>query len=96
MGCRSSGIRPRSSRLVTKRDHAALVGFDLRQMEGNIPVELLEEGYPIANQDRQDRIMHLVSQPKAKALTGNHTASNKPDATEPGPQVLIYELRKIA
>jgi hypothetical protein len=56
-----SGIRPRFLHLIPKRDHAALVGFDLRQMEGNISVEFFEESYPIANQDREDRITHLVS-----------------------------------
>jgi hypothetical protein len=28
-----------------------LLGFDLRQMESDVSVELLEERYPIANQD---------------------------------------------
>jgi hypothetical protein len=32
-----------SSHLVTKLHHAALVGFDLHQMERDISVELLEE-----------------------------------------------------
>jgi len=50
-----------SSYLVTQLHHAALVGFDLRQMEGgDVSVELLEERYPIANQDRQDRITNLL------------------------------------
>ena len=43
-----------SSHLVAKLHHAALIGFDLRQMEGDVCIELLEERYPIANQDRQD------------------------------------------
>jgi len=49
-----------SSYLVTQLHHAALVGFDLRQMQSDVSVELLEERYPIANQDRQDRITNLV------------------------------------
>ena len=49
-----------SSYLVTKLHHAALIGFDLRQMEVDVSVELLEERYPIANQDRQDGITNLV------------------------------------
>jgi hypothetical protein len=49
-----------SSHLITQLDHAALVGFDLREMEGDISVELLEEWDPITNQDRQDRITNLV------------------------------------
>ena len=84
------------SHLVTKLHHAALIGFDLRQMEGDVSVELLEERYPIANQDRQDRITNFVGQSETKAFAGNYTASNKPDGTERGPQVPIHELRKIA
>jgi hypothetical protein len=38
--------------LITKLHHAVLVGFDLRQMEGYISVELLKEWDSIANQDR--------------------------------------------
>src|SRR5215831_13917880 len=49
-----------SSHLVKKLHHAALVGFDLRQMEGDVSVEFLEEWDPIANQDRQDRITNFV------------------------------------
>src|SRR6266446_3751293 len=85
-----------SSHLVTKLHHAALVGFDLRQMEGDVSVQLLEERDPITNQDRQDRIANFVGQPETKAFPGNYTASHKPDATERGPQVPIHELRKIA
>jgi hypothetical protein len=85
-----------SSNLVTKLHHAALVGFDLRQMESDVSVELLEEWDPITNQDRQDRITNFVGQPETKAFPGNDTAPNKPDATERGPQMPIHELRKIA
>ena len=49
-----------SSYLVAKLHHAAPVGFDLRQMERDVSVELLEERYPITNQDRQDRITNFV------------------------------------
>jgi hypothetical protein len=49
-----------SSHLVTKLHHAALIGFDLGQMEGDVSVELVEERYPIANQDRQDRITNFI------------------------------------
>jgi len=85
-----------SSHLVTKIHHAALVGFDLRQMEGDVSVEPLEEWEPITNQDRQDRISNFVGEPETKAFGGDHTASNKPDGTECGPQAPIHELRKIA
>ena len=53
-------LRRHSSHLVMKRDRAALVGFDLRQVEGDVSVELLEEWDPITNQDRQDRITNFV------------------------------------
>jgi hypothetical protein len=56
------------SHLVTKLHYAVLVGFDLRQMEGYISVELLEEWDSIANQDRQDRITYFVRQPETKAF----------------------------
>jgi hypothetical protein len=39
---------------------AALVGFDPRQMEGHVFVELFEEPYPITDQDWQDRVVNLV------------------------------------
>jgi len=49
-----------SLHLVTKLHHAALVGFDLRQMEGDVSVELFEERDPVTNQDGQDRIANFV------------------------------------
>ena len=56
-----SGDAPRlSSHLVTKFHRAALVGFDLRQMEGDVPVERLEEWDPFTDQDGQDRITNFV------------------------------------
>src|SRR2546428_12098921 len=85
-----------SSHLVTKLHHTALVGFDLRQMEGDVSVELLEEWDPITNQDRQDRIANFVGYPETKAFGGDHTASNKPDCTERGPYATIHELRNVA
>jgi hypothetical protein len=65
-------------------------------MEGDVSVKLLEEWDPIADQDRQDRIANFVGQPETKAFGGDYTASNKPDAMEPGPQAPIHELREIA
>src|SRR5260221_7018059 len=85
-----------SPHLVPKLHHTALVGFDLRQMERDVLVELLEEGDPIANQNRQDRIANLVGQPETKALTADDAPSGEPDAAEPGPQAPIHELREIA
>jgi len=49
-----------SPHLVTKRHRAALVGFDLRQMQRDVSVECFKELYPIANQDWQDRIANFV------------------------------------
>src|ERR1043166_9786667 len=85
-----------SLHLVTKLHHAALVGFDLRQMEGDVLVELLEEWDPITYQDRQDRITNFVGQPETQAFGGDDTAANKPDGTERGPQPPVDELREIA
>src|SRR5262245_3617561 len=85
-----------SSHLVTKLHHAALVGFDLRQMERDIPVEFLEESDSIANQDRQDRVTHFVRQPETKAFAGDDAAPNKPDGAEHGPQAPVHEQRQIA
>src|SRR4029434_1068432 len=49
-----------SSHLVTKLHHAALVGFDLCKVEGEVSVELLAEWGPITSQDRKDRITNCV------------------------------------
>src|SRR6185295_19728045 len=65
-------------------------------MEGDIPVEPLEEGNSLANQDRQNRITHFVCQPETQAIAADCTAPNDPDATERRPQAAIHELRKIA
>jgi hypothetical protein len=91
-----SSLATISSHFVTKRHRTAFIGIDLRQMKSDVSVELLEKRNPIANQDRQDRITNLVGQPETKAFPGDCTASNKPNATEPGPQAPIHELRKIA
>ena len=48
------------SHLVTQLYHAALVGFNFLEVEGEVSTELLEERYSIANQDRQDRIANLI------------------------------------
>src|SRR5512134_3029097 len=84
------------SHLVTKLHHAAPVGLDLRQVEGDVSVEPLEEWDPITNQDWQDRIADIVGQPETKAFGGDYTASNKPDGTERRPQAPIHERREIA
>lgn len=49
-----------SSYLVTKLHHAVPVGFDLRQMEREVSVELVEERDAFTNQDGQDRIPNFV------------------------------------
>src|SRR5207247_11368775 len=69
-----------SSHLVTKRNHAALIAFDLRQMKDDISVELLEEGDPVTYQDPQDRITNFVGLPETKACDRNYTTSTKPYA----------------
>ena len=65
-------------------------------MELDVFVEFLKEPYPVAYQDRQDRITNFVGQRETKAFAGDSTASNKPDRTERAPQAPVHELRKIA
>jgi hypothetical protein len=81
--------------LVTQRHHAALIPFDLRQMEGDISVELFEEGDSVADQDRQDRITNFVGEPETEALARNHTSSYEPNIIECGPQAPIHELLEV-
>ncbi len=82
--------------LVTKRHHAALIAFDLRQMKGDISIELLEEGDPVTYQDRQDRITNFVGKAETKAFARKYPTSNKPDVAERWPQTPIHEMPKIA
>jgi len=49
-----------SSHLVAQFNHPALVGLDFREMEGDVSVQSLEERNPVTDQDRQDRVGHLV------------------------------------
>src|SRR5262245_36239793 len=93
-----AGIRGRalSANLVAKLDHAVLVCGDLREMERDISVELLEKGDPTTNQDRQDRIANFVGQAEAKAFAAHGAASDDPDAAERGSQPLVHKVRDIA
>ena len=65
-------------------------------MQRDVFVELIEERNAITNQDRQNRIANFVGQPQTEAFARDRTAPSKPDVTEPGTQVTIYELREIA
>ena len=85
-----------SSHFVAQFNDAVLVRFDVRQMEGHISVEFVEEWDSIANQSRHNRITNFVREAKTKAFAGDHTAPNKPDRLKPASQALIHELRKIA
>jgi hypothetical protein len=85
----------KSSNLVAKPHDAALKGFDLSQMEGDISVKLVGEWNPATNHDGQHRVTNFIGQPKAKAFAGNETAPDKPDATEGWPQTSVHELGKI-
>src|SRR5690349_20626753 len=85
-----------SSHLVAKRHHAVLISFDLCQVKGDISVEVLEEGDPITDQDRQDGITNFVDQTETKAFARNGSTSNKPDAAKRWTQTPIHKLRKIA
>jgi hypothetical protein len=49
-----------TTHFVTQFNHTALVGFDLGEMECNVFVESFEERDSITNEDRQDRIRHLI------------------------------------
>src|SRR6266702_5662418 len=62
LGGMAASLDTISPHLVAKRHHAVPICFDLRQMEGNISVEPLEERDAIANQDRQNRVAHFVGQ----------------------------------
>src|SRR5215213_10869140 len=93
-----SGSHARSARshLVAKLHRPALVGFHFCQMESDVPVEFLEELYPIADQDRENRVTNFVGQPATKAFARHHAASHKPDAPERRTQPSVHELGKIA
>src|SRR2546425_8075357 len=89
-----------SPHFVTKLHHTALVGFDLRQMEGDVSVELLEEWDPIADQDRQDRIANFVvffrggwTRGEGQSETGG--LSRESPACEPGRLPRIDRLHLV-
>ena len=65
-------------------------------MEGNVPVEPLEEGDPLPDQDWQDRVAQLVGEVETEAFGGKPTATNEPDRAVRGPQALVHELGEIA
>ena len=58
------------------------VGVDLREMERDVSVDLLEERNAITNQDREDRVPNFVGQVETKALGGHIPATDKPNAAE--------------
>src|SRR5262245_19244602 len=91
-GSRAAYAGAKCSHFVPEFDDAADVGFDLRQMESDVSIELLEESDAIADHNREDRIPDLVGQPETKAFAGDDTAANEPDAAELGPQTVIHEL----
>ena len=57
-----------SAHFVTQIHHAAFIGFDLRQMQTDVPVEILEERYALTDQYRQDRITDFVGQATTQAI----------------------------
>ena len=78
-------------------NHAALVGFDLREMEGDHSVELLEEWG--SHHQSSSAGSNNERRPLArdeKAFGGDYAASNKPDDAERRPETPIHELREIA
>src|SRR5215831_17907423 len=83
-----------SSDHVPKLYHAAPIGCGLGQMERDVSVEPLEERDAIANQDGQDRISNLVSEPETKAFAGEYSPTDDPNAAEPLSQS-IHQLREV-
>ena len=65
-------------------------------MQRYILIEFVEEGNAFTNQDRQNGIANLISETEPEALARYRAATNKPDGQEPGFQVLIDKLGKLA
>jgi hypothetical protein len=87
---------PLSAHLVAKLDHTVPAGFDFGEVERDVPVEPVEEADPITDQNRQNRVTHLIGKPETQAFRGNDAASGEPDGTKPGPQMFVDELCEIA
>lgn len=84
------------SHVVAKLHHTGVIRLDLRQMEGNVPAEVIEKRDPVADQDGQDRITNFVSQSTTQTFSGDGPAADKPDAAERRPESLVHEPREIA
>ena len=54
--------------VATTKIPPPLVGIDLREMEGNVAVELFKECYAVADQDGHDQLRNLVSEPLGAIL----------------------------
>src|SRR5947209_4159478 len=65
-------------------------------MERHVSAKVLEERDPVTDQDGQNRVAYFVGYLKAKALRGDRTSSNEPNAVESGAQTPIHELCEIA
>jgi hypothetical protein len=70
------------SYFIAEPNHPALVSLDLRQMQGNIAIDAIEELDAVTNQYRKYRVAHFVGQSKAQALTGDGAATDDPDTTK--------------
>src|SRR6185437_10774085 len=68
--------------VVPNRDNTAPVCLHFKQMQGDVPVESLEEGDAVADHDGHDGVAKLVSQPAAQAFARDRTTTDKPDAAE--------------
>src|SRR5688500_15470953 len=62
--------------LVAKRDDAVLVRLHFHQVKAHVLVEPLEEGDAVTDQDRHDRVAHLVGQAAAKTFPRDGAASH--------------------
>jgi hypothetical protein len=85
-----------ASHLVTQLNDTTLVGIDLSKMKSDVSIDAIEEWDSLADQDRQDRIAHLVRQSQTKTVSGDYTTTNKPNTPEPGSQTVVHQAREIA
>src|SRR5687767_15153679 len=64
-------------------------------MQGNVPVESVEKGDAVTDQDGEDGIAKFVGQPAAKAFARDGTTANKPDVAKSRLQPFVDKLLEI-
>jgi hypothetical protein len=65
---------PRGSHPVFRLHHAILVRLGFRQMEGDVPVELLQGTDPLSDCDGQNPVANFVHRPEPKAFARRRAA----------------------